>query len=93
MLPALAAEGLVDAVDAFCEGIAFTPEQVSRVFAAAEALGPLRVKLHADRRLFQGNTAPYPQNAYVRIRAIFRKLEGELPIPCSWKRPKNAPSR
>jgi imidazolonepropionase len=48
MLPALAKEGLVDAVDAFCEGIAFTPEQVSRVFAAAGALG-LRVKLHADQ--------------------------------------------
>lgn len=48
MLPALAQEGLVDAVDAFCEGIAFTPEQVSRVFAAAEALH-LRVKLHADQ--------------------------------------------
>jgi len=48
MLPALAAEGLVDAVDAFCEGIAFTPQQVSRVFAAAASLG-LRVKLHADQ--------------------------------------------
>jgi imidazolonepropionase len=48
MLPALANEGLVDAVDAFCEGIAFTPEQVSRVFAAARALG-LPVKLHADQ--------------------------------------------
>ncbi|MEJ0035365.1 MAG: imidazolonepropionase [Gammaproteobacteria bacterium] len=48
MLPALAEEGLVDAVDAFCEGIAFTPEQVSRVFAAANALR-LRVKLHADQ--------------------------------------------
>jgi imidazolonepropionase len=48
MLPALAREGLVDAVDAFCEGIAFSPEQVSRVFSAAEALG-LRVKLHADQ--------------------------------------------
>jgi imidazolonepropionase len=47
-LPALAREGLVDAVDAFCEGIAFSPEQVSRVFAAASALG-LRVKLHADQ--------------------------------------------
>jgi imidazolonepropionase len=48
MLPALAREELVDAVDAFCEGIAFTPEQVARVFAAAEALN-LRVKLHADQ--------------------------------------------
>lgn len=48
MLPALAADGLVDAVDAFCEGIAFSPDQVARVFARAESLG-LPVKLHADQ--------------------------------------------
>lgn len=48
MLPALAAEGLADAVDAFCEGIAFSPEQTRRVFAAARARG-LPVKLHADQ--------------------------------------------
>lgn len=48
MLPAVAREGLADAVDAFCERIAFTPEQTQRVFAAAQALG-LPVKLHADQ--------------------------------------------
>jgi imidazolonepropionase len=48
ILPALAAEGLVDAVDAFCERIAFTPDQTARVFDAARALG-LPVKLHADQ--------------------------------------------
>ncbi|HYH36637.1 MAG TPA: imidazolonepropionase [Azospirillum sp.] len=48
ILPALAAEGLVDAVDAFCERIAFTPEQTARVFDAARRLG-LPVKLHADQ--------------------------------------------
>jgi len=48
MLPALAREGLVDAVDAFCEGIAFSPEQTARVFEAAKGLG-LKVKLHADQ--------------------------------------------
>ena len=48
MLPTLAGEGLVDAVDAFCEGIAFSPEQVARVFKAAGQLG-LPVKLHADQ--------------------------------------------
>jgi imidazolonepropionase len=48
MLPALAQEKLVDAVDGFCEGIAFSPEQISRVFAAAKALD-LPVKLHADQ--------------------------------------------
>jgi imidazolonepropionase len=48
MLPAIAAEGLADAVDGFCEGIAFSPEEMSRVFAKAKALG-LPVKLHADQ--------------------------------------------
>ena len=48
MLPALAAEGLIDAVDAFCETIAFTPAQTGRVFAAAAACD-LPVKLHADQ--------------------------------------------
>jgi imidazolonepropionase len=48
MLPAIAAEGLADAVDGFCEGIAFSPEEMSRVFEAARALG-LPVKLHADQ--------------------------------------------
>lgn len=47
-LPALHAEGLVDAVDAFCEGIGFSPAQTRRVFEAARALG-LPVKLHADQ--------------------------------------------
>lgn len=48
MLPALADEGLVDSVDGFCEGIAFSPEQIRRVFEAAAALG-IRVRLHADQ--------------------------------------------
>jgi len=48
MLPSLAEEGLVDAVDAFCEGIGFTPDQTERVFDAAARLG-LPVKLHAEQ--------------------------------------------
>ena len=47
-LPELHAQGLVDAVDAFCEGIGFTPAQTRRVFDAAQALG-LPVKLHAEQ--------------------------------------------
>ena len=47
-LPPLHAEGLVDAVDAFCEGIGFSAQQTRRVFEAARALG-LPVKLHADQ--------------------------------------------
>ncbi|WP_258129532.1 imidazolonepropionase [Achromobacter anxifer] len=48
MLPVLAAEGLIDAVDAFCEHLAFTPGQVERVFLAARELA-LPVKLHAEQ--------------------------------------------
>ncbi len=48
MLPAVAGEGLADAVDAFCEGIAFSTEQTARVFDTACKLG-LPVKLHADQ--------------------------------------------
>ncbi len=47
-LHAAHAEGLVDAVDGFCEGIAFSPKQIARVFREARLLG-LSVKLHADQ--------------------------------------------
>ena len=55
-LPALQAEGLVDAVDGFCERIAFTPAQIERVFRAAAALG-LPVKLHAEQLSDSGGAA------------------------------------
>jgi len=48
MIPAIAAEGLADAVDAFCEGIGFTLDQTRRVFEAAASRG-LPVKLHAEQ--------------------------------------------
>lgn len=48
MVPAIADSGLADAVDAFCEGIAFSIEQTARVFDAARA-HKLPVKLHADQ--------------------------------------------
>jgi len=48
MLPAIAAEGLVDAVDAFCEHIGFTPGQTERLFERANQLG-LPLRLHADQ--------------------------------------------
>ncbi|MDN4055269.1 imidazolonepropionase [Massilia sp. YIM B02763] len=56
MLPALAGEGLVDAVDAFCERIGFTQAQTARVFDAARRLG-LPVKLHAEQLSDQGGAA------------------------------------
>jgi len=48
LLPAVSQENLADAVDAFCEHLAFSPEQVDRVFNAAKSLG-LPVKLHAEQ--------------------------------------------
>lgn len=48
ILPAVVERGLADAVDAFCEGIGFTPEQTERMFAAAER-HRLPVKLHAEQ--------------------------------------------
>ncbi|MGL4542307.1 MAG: imidazolonepropionase [Polymorphobacter sp.] len=48
MIPLVAASRLATAVDAFCEGIGFTPAQVAKVFTAARAHG-LHVKLHADQ--------------------------------------------
>ena len=48
MIPHVARHGLADAVDAFCETIAFSPEEIAQVFTAAAAHG-LRVKLHADQ--------------------------------------------
>ncbi|MCO5062918.1 MAG: imidazolonepropionase [Rhizobiaceae bacterium] len=56
MLPAIAAEGLADAVDGFCEGIAFSPDQIARVFEKARSLG-LPVKLHADQLSDLGGAA------------------------------------
>jgi imidazolonepropionase len=56
MLPQLAGEGLVDAVDAFCERIGFTNAQTERVFAAATRLG-LPVKLHAEQLSDQDGAA------------------------------------
>jgi imidazolonepropionase len=56
MVPTLAGEGLIDAVDGFCERIAFTPQEIARVFAAA-GRAELPVKLHADQLSNSGGAA------------------------------------
>lgn len=59
VLPGLKAahgEGLVDAVDGFCEGIAFSPEQMARIFERARGLG-IPVKLHAEQLSNLGGAA------------------------------------
>ncbi|MDR6826623.1 imidazolonepropionase [Bosea sp. BE271] len=48
LLDAVAAEGLADAVDVFCEGIAFSPDETKAVFEAAKAKG-LAIKIHAEQ--------------------------------------------
>lgn len=55
-MPELHGEGLIDAVDVFCEGIGFSPSQSRRVFEAAHALG-LPVKAHADQLSDLGGAA------------------------------------
>ena len=67
MLPALIKEGLVDAVDAFCENIGFSREQCKRVFNAATAQG-VRVKLHAEQLSDQDGAA---------LAAAFRALSAD----------------
>ena len=69
LLPAATRERLADAADAYCEPIAFTPEQVARLFAAARRLG-LPVKLHADQLSDQGGAA---------LAARFGALSGRSP--------------
>ncbi|WP_428505907.1 imidazolonepropionase [Roseateles sp.] len=54
-LPLLQREGLIDAVDAFCEGIGFSPAQTRKIFEAARAAG-LPVKLHAEQLSDQGGS-------------------------------------
>lgn len=56
MLPDLAAKSLIDAVDVFCEGIAFSPAQVRRIFEAAQA-HDLPVKIHAEQLSNLGGAA------------------------------------
>lgn len=84
-------EGLVDAVDGFCEGIAFSPAQIARVFDAARGLG-LPVKLHAEQLSNLGGTAlaagyralsadhlEYLDNAGVTAMAAAGTVAGLLP--------------
>jgi imidazolonepropionase len=67
ILPKLVSEGLVDAVDAFCENIGFTRDQVKRVFNAANMQG-IRVKLHAEQLSDQNGAA---------LAAAFRALSAD----------------
>ncbi len=67
------AAGLVDAVDGFCEGIAFSPAQMARVFDRARALG-LPVKLHAEQLSHLGGTKLAAWKALLMIASTVPKL-------------------
>jgi len=76
-LPAAAEAGLADAVDAFCESIAFSPVQTARVFDKAKALG-LPVKLHADQLSDLGGAALAAQ--YGALSADHLEFTGEAGV-------------
>ena len=67
VLPKIATLGMADAVDAFCEGIAFSTDQVERYFKTAQSLG-LPVKIHAEQLTSQGGT---------RMAASFKALSAD----------------
>lgn len=76
VMPAVAKLGLADAVDAFCEGIAFSPKQTARVFDKAISLG-IPVKLHADQLSDLGGAAlAASYGAHSADHLEFTSLEG-----------------
>jgi imidazolonepropionase len=79
VLPAVAAEHLADAVDAFCEAIAFTPAQVARFFDAAAALG-FPVKLHADQLTPGGGAALAAHYRALSADHLEHVREADLPV-------------
>ena len=98
-LPAAARAGLADAVDAFCESIAFSPDQTARVFDKAKALG-LPVKLHADqlsdlggaalaagygvgRMIWAHSTRKWNERVQRLLTAMTRTAEEATPLPPS----------
>jgi len=66
MLPAVAAEGLADAVDGFCEGIAFSVAETEQVFEAAAAAG-LPIKLHAEQLSNLGGAAMAARHGAISV--------------------------
>ena len=93
-LPALAADELVDAVDAFCESIAFSPAQVAKVFDTARELD-LAVKIHAEQLSNLGGgrgsrrvTARYPQTIWsISISGTLPRSPMPGPSRCSFRAP------
>jgi imidazolonepropionase len=77
-LPAVAAEGLADAVDAFCETIAFTVEEVEQVFARAREFG-LPVKLHAEQLSNLGGASMAARHGALSVDHLEYLAENDVP--------------
>ena len=81
-LPAVAADGLADAVDAFCETIAFTVEEVEQVFLRAGELG-LPVKLHAEQLSNLGGAAMAARHGALSVDHLEYLAETDVPAIAS----------
>ncbi|QJB69930.1 imidazolonepropionase [Parasphingorhabdus halotolerans] len=79
MLPAIAAMGLIDAVDAFCENIAFSAVQLTRLFDAAHALG-LPVKLHAEQLSDCGGSRMAASHGALSVDHLEYLDEADIPL-------------
>ena len=79
MLPAIAAMNLIDAVDAFCENIAFSATQVARLFDAAHALG-LPVKLHAEQLSDCGGSRMAASHGALSVDHLEYLDEADIPL-------------
>ena len=79
ILPAVAAEKLADHVDAFCEGIGFSPEQVARVFKVAEQLG-LPTKLHAEQLSDLKGAVMAAKNHALSVDHLEYLVEEDVPV-------------
>ena len=82
MIPLAAERGVADAVDAFCEGIAFTPEECAGVLEAARAEG-MPVRLHADQLSDLGGAPAPPTTWSTRPRPACAPWLGRARWPCS----------
>ncbi len=79
MLPAVHAEGLADAVDGFCENIAFSVAQMERVFDVAASLG-LQIKLHAEQLLYLGGAAMAARRGALSVDHLEYLIEGDASV-------------
>ena len=88
MIPKVMDEGLADGIDAFCEGIAFTPDECERIFAAGTQYG-LPIRVHADQLSDSGGAAlaePYQQTTSSTLQRLeSRRWQNRGRMPCYYR--------